>query len=323
MSETVSALMASWSYDSSKCNYAEVHDFIEFKSRHLFNSYHPTKQSSVPYMKRLFHWLCNMPNEEDQKRLLDLANEIYYFGPDEFVSLYITALNENIFSWYISRNNLDHYTHNITAELNSAIAKTWFCPLTDSMHIADFCHINHIAGNRYRSDWLTLTELGDSKKIESYILKRGYKYLVLMEDFIGSGNQIVGNDGLTNGIIDFVGSLSCNLDVLIVPLIICNTGANCIKKKIEKYKNIKFSPVIQIPHDMCFTQYSSDFKEVNNLLQSISTHYAVDPLKLLGYEHTGALLVMYTNCPDNSLTIIHSAPPGVDWKPLFPRSSRI
>jgi hypothetical protein len=47
----------------------------------------------------------------------------------------------------------------------------------------------------------------------------------------------------------------------------------------------------------------------------------IKPYGPFGFADTGALVVMHSNCPDNTVPIIHHS--SDTWDPLFPRSSRI
>ena len=48
---------------------------------------------------------------------------------------------------------------------------------------------------------------------------------------------------------------------------------------------------------------------------------SVKDLGMLGFRNTGANVVLFSNCPNNTLAIMHYD--GSDsWEPLFPRNSR-
>jgi hypothetical protein len=152
---------------------------------------------------------------------------------------------------------------------------------------------------------------------------KGVKRLVLLEDFVGSGIQI------TNAV-EFAASLKTNIKILIVPLMICPKGIKRGKEFEGKFPNLKFSPVLRIPESMLVTDAATQgepelFEAVRKTCISLYDLVKGNTTgtKLhgpFGNEKTGALLVMHTNCPDNTLPVIHHR--SETWNPLFPRSNR-
>lgn len=307
--------------------FENISSFIDFLATYLFYYYEPANNPNHPeFYDRLNAWLNNTDNEEYQKTLFRLVPHLFYIGRDEFDSLYRTAFNFNFAKWLIDVENIqldDDEAHN---KLQDAIKVTWFCPITDSMRINAFYHINQIHnGFDYRPDWCSLYKFGSDKKIIEYINEIGIKYLVLVEDFVGSGSQI-------EEAVRFAASLENNIPILLMPLITCPKGKNTLDI-LAQLPNVSSSPVICIPDDTFITDVPVNeerdlFSYVRDMI--IDLHFQVcgytawphpKPYSPFGYCDTGGLVVMYSNCPDNSLPIIHHN--HDTWKPLFPRLTRV
>jgi hypothetical protein len=311
-------------------DYNDIHNKIEFLEKHSFRDYHPTIGPYPPFFSRLKKWLENLSGEEDQKIFFRLVPEIFFLGSDEFISLYRTAFNEIVIQWTIDVASLKITEQDFHDLLEREIQRTWFCPITDSMHISDFCHVNNIEGISYRPDWRSLTKFGDKSKITDYMKKNGFERIVLLEDFVGSGGQLSGTDTVGSGspklgAVDFAASLPGTPPILVIPLVICPVGYKLGKQIEKKCPSVTFSPVYILSPDLMLTSTPSPnemeiFAHLRDLVLRIQRQngFPYDPF---GFCGTGAIFVMYTNCPDNTLPIIHFK--SDQWQPLFPRSSRI
>ena len=112
---------------------------------------------------------------------------IYFFaGPEEIYELYRCAYQETK-KWIMELASIDPFGTN--GKINRELKKVWFCALTDSLRINSFLHVVGSKGKRYRPDWLSLSEFGNGQKIRTYIRNEKIEYLVLLEDFVGSGKQ--------------------------------------------------------------------------------------------------------------------------------------
>jgi len=301
-------------------NYDELLGQIAFRTE-SYDEYHPSIGPFPKFRGRLLEWIdsTSNSNEEDQKTMLRMVPEILYLGRGEFISLYRTAFHELIIPWLIERQGSSITDADIKNKVEEGIKKTWFCPLTDSMHISDFYHVNNITGIEYRPDWLSLDQFADVNKIEEYMNSHELSYLVLLEDFIGSGDQV-------NHCIEFAAKLRSQFQILVIPLVICAEGLREGKSFERTYKNLTFEPVMTIAEtDLVGLNAKQNESELFTLIRDVCKR--LEP-KLhwrygaFGFHDTGALLVMYTNCPDNTLSLIHDKSKG-EWNPLFPRSTRI
>lgn len=312
--------------------FSDLHALITFRDRHSFSEYHPSIGPYPCFEERLLNWLNSVEDEEYQKLLLRLIPEIFYIGRDEFVSLYRSAFNEFYLPWVIDKSGLDFTQHGFDVALESAVNKTWFCPITDSLHISDFFHVNNLSGISNRPDWYSLCKFGDKDLIAEYIDSNEISFLVLMEDFVGSGSQIIGKDGVgctrcEDGVVGFASSNFPDLDILILPLVICPVGFQSLSFICKKYTNIDFASVLKITDQVTINYDSTKDlpdaslrKKVYKMLEELKKEI-LWPFGPYGFHNTGSLTVMYSNCPDNTLSFIHAS--NDKWQALFPRSSRI
>lgn len=264
-----------------------------------------------PFMLRLERWLDNLAAEADQKVLISLLSHLFFAGRGEFESLYRSTLT-NIYRWLVEVVDADIANADLNLVLNAALQKTWICPITDSLRINSFLKINGISGHDHRPHWRSLAKFGDVAKIQRYITDNSIERLVLLEDFVGSGTQI-------ESTVNFASSNFSGLQIAVCPLIVCPVGdrrLNALKKSLER---LSYRPTMVLPEDV-FLEPTPKANELpsysrgRELINRLGTRLAKDPF---GYKDTGAMVVLFSNCPDNTLGIFrHEAS---TWDPLFPR----
>lgn len=324
MPYTVAARIRRWIFEAEPVDdFQSIHEMVEYFAQWRYTEYVPTIGAYPDFWTRLRNWLDCLSHDEDQKTLFRLLPHIFFVTKREFETLYRTAMRGIIVRWIIDVLGIRFDTNDLDTILQNAMRETWFCPITDSMQIADFCHANRIEGQQLRPDWLTLTQLGESESILNYVERNGVKRLVLLEDFVGSGSQI-------KTIINSVATLLASLQILVVPLIVCPSGVSLGEDLEQTYHNLRFSPVISLPSKLLISRIpNADEPRLFSLVRELiirSEDIVKTPSSTapyygpFGYRETGALVVPYSNCPDNTLPIIHYE--SESWRPLFPRSSR-
>jgi len=276
----------------------------------------------------LSDWLDNIIDEEDQKILFELIPHIFYMGREELNVLYREAYHKVFAQWLIDQVKADFTSETILADLNSEVADTWFCPLTDSLRINQFYHINDVPGKHdHRPDFRSLRTFGDIERIKAYISKSGIKRIVLLEDFIGNGGQV-------SKAVTFAADNLKEVPILIIPLIICPAGMKQAIEFTSTHQNIKIVPVVSVPNNYFVHEAEGSiefdfFKKVHALAQKTYSQVAnssviddnVDPYGPFGWKRTGGVIVMHTNTPNNTLPLIHNK--SETWKPLFKRHKRV
>lgn len=293
----------------------------------LFHDYEPSIGPKSTFFTRLNDWLENLDNVDEQKLLFELVPNLFYIGREELIVLYREAYHTVYGRWLIDTLGITLTEPNIEERLNDAIENTWFCPLTDSLRINQFYHVNDIPGRHdFRPDWRSLVKFGDINKIKQYIDKEGIKQIVLLEDFIGNGGQV------SKAVMFAIENL--NIPILIIPLIICPAGIENSAALEKENEMIKIRPVLTI-HDDYFVNHieeknadeffrkmcilaKSTYKKVSN---SEVEGDDIDPYGPFGWKKTGGVIIMHTNTPNNTLPLLHYQ--SSTWQPLFKRHKRI
>lgn len=300
--------------------------------KRLFNTYEPSQLPNPDFWQRLEKWIDNVsPEQSDEITLFNSIPELFYIGPDEFRELYRYTYNGPIARWLIEIETISLDDSNAQAKLKSAVDKTWFCPISDSMRINSFCHVNNIpSGLDFRPDWRSLAILGGEQKIRDYCSSNNIKNLVLLEDFVGGGSQL-------KEAINFADKFSDILSILIIPLVICPKGHQVLTDH-EKISGFTYNPTLVVDKRSFInetTNKKQSYESLKNLAFNKYTttsngHNAWDidasrkhikPYHPLGWGETGGLIIMYTNAPDNTLPIFHCD--SHTWSSLFPRHSRV
>ncbi len=312
-----------WSREVDGDKYVQINSLLKYLGDNLFHDYEPLLGPYPDFSYRLEKWIENVSDEEGQKILLIIAKKIFYVGREEFTSLLSTAYNSLTKRWLFDKLNVCFEDFD-PVNLNEAIDSTWFCPITDSFRINQFYHINKIpSNNSFRPEWRSLKKFGDSTYIQKYINDEKIKYLVLLEDFVGSGTQALPT--LEYAAINFP-----NLNILFIPMIICPKGTEKIKEEMNKYSNFEMLSVISLKESDLINEDIVDTSEKRILCQFIIKSFSkvkgskkrndIKKLKPFGFKNTGGLTVMYTNTPNNSLPVIFVQTDT--WTALFERHSR-
>jgi hypothetical protein len=330
MENPISQRVQRWaSEEKGEIDFNALHAEIEYLALKRFESYVPTFGPFRNFRSRFAKWLENDVTEEDRKILFRLVPHIFFVGREEFAALQRAAFQGPLARWLIDVLHISLDDSNLQTALEQGARETWFCPITDSADITDFYHVNRIAGVEHRFEWRAFATLmgGDSSKLQEYMATEGRSRVVLIEDIVGSGNQMSDLKPLFD-------SLPATVPVLLCPLIVCPKGAEVGRHLATCYTNVRFDPVLELPNHS-FVAAASDpnepafFTEVRDLIQRIypsvssggAASAVVKPYGPFGWRETGALIVSYTNTPDNTLPVIQHT--SQKWSPLFPRSSRI
>lgn len=316
---------ARWSRsDDNPVDYQALKARLDFLADRLFFDYEPTRSAGPHFSDRLIAWLDSAGDEEDQQLMFELVGYLYFVGVMEMELLYQDVFHGQITWWLIDTFHIDITSEGLAERLDIALKKTWFCPITDSMQIARFHHINNIEGKDLRPDWHTLSRLGDPIRILKYAQKEGLERLVLLEDFVGTGNQ-------ASRALTFACSAMPNMPILVAPLLICPGGTKSLTDLVETIggDRVRFDPLVQIPRQ-CIIAPDAQLGEPDRFGALRQMMERVRPLvgaldqnqreAIYGFGPTGALSVMYTNCPNNVPPLIHHTSP--QWSALFPRAVR-
>lgn len=293
-------------------------------------------------MERLASWIGNIPDdkEQDQKLLLEYAQYITFFSKEDFSALYKTAFDREISRWVAEQVNIrleegwQKFREKLRHELYE---RTWYLPVSDSMAINEFYHVNRIHGisdhPELRFLYKSYKKAPESEKgtivntLVASLKKPNWKNdalelqrLVILEDFVGSGTQCK----------DVISWAAEQLDVpiLFIPLIICPQGLDVLRQVASSGRNnLCVRPIIKLqPQDLLGPKQSQGW-EIAARLETLVKFYhqrvkGSQNKNPFGYKNSGCSVVTFSNTPNNTLPIIHNKPLEGTWEPLFPRSSR-
>lgn len=297
-------------------------------ARARFWHYIPSYTDSL-FINRLEAWLGNETlGPEDIKVLLQLVPQLQFVDREDMLSLYRAAFSGPIARWIMDEAGLDFGLNRerLGAALAEGVRQTWFCPVTDSMDIAQFDHVNHIVGQAYRPAWRVLGKLGDIGKIREYIRREGFVRVVLLEDFVGTGMQC-------RGPVQFaVRNLCPEIPVLFVPLIISGANLEVFRASLDAAVGFSFAPLSVVPRHMHVLpeEQAGEPTLIQRLREIVAKTFAQvrrpsqdgegELDEPFGFGSLGMLAIMYTNCPNNTLPLLHHS--NREWAALFPRVSR-
>lgn len=333
--ETVAQMAGRWDIEGfnsfSGKLFAEIHKRITYLHKQYFHQYVPTvTPQHGDFHQRLGDWLANTSDERTKRILLELVPQLVFFSREDFNKLYQVALTGPITRWIVDQLKLNFdglYLDHLNNEIHN---HTWYCPVTDSMPISDFHHVNHLGGIDYRPDWRSLAQFGDPKKVSDYMNgghSRPLKRIVLLEDFVGSGTQMY-------DAVQYAARVSATAPVLFVPLIICPVGAAFARKVEKSFPQFRFEPILELkPGDMITESrlFEPTFEGMvasicNAIFPQIVGNDAATPRPYSPFGFppnpgTGSLVVLYSNTPANTLPLVQHT--SDTWRALFPRSARI
>jgi hypothetical protein len=294
-----------------------THNLVSYLSAQLFDDYEPC-QFEV-FADRLDQWLGSVELDKDRRTLYLALKLLFFVGRREFESLCRAAFHGPITRWLLDNADIGFDDEDVQQKWKAAIEDTWFCPITDSMRINAFFKVNGLDGKQLQPDWRSLREFGDPNKIKQHIRASRIKRIVLLEDFVGTGTQM-------SNALSFAASLDRSIPVLGCPLIICPEGLRKEGDLARDHKNLSFAHVMSLP-DSAFVNLvpqvgeNPAFPDLRQLIKDTAGLLSAKPVERThGFKGTGAMVVLYSNCPDNTLPIIHEK--SDKWQPLFPRIRR-
>jgi len=307
--------------------YSETKAMIEFFEKVLFEEYVPVRAGDHgAFGLRLARWIGSAEIENDRRNLFLLLRYLFFLGPEDMKSAHLTAYSKNVLSWLIEIGSIPLFSPTAMNDLRQLVADTAFTEITDSFDVSTFVRINNIHGERIRFNWAQHIDNWDGNYFRETVLQNGRKrYLALFEDFVGSGSQV-------EDAIRVACEIDQNLHVLFCPIIICPRGAVMAKGLANHYANLTYSPVLELTDEHFISRRrqpneNADFQEIRETLINVHTKVAGSHGSWaqwrgpFGYRDTGALIVKFDNCPDNSVPALHHRS-DLGWNPLFYRASR-
>lgn len=312
---TLHAIVEPWLRGDDSDELIRLRDQLEWLRKNLFDDYEPAPFHR--FDERLATWLENVDDEADRKAMFRLLGHLFFIAKPQFKALCRGAFSASIVRWLIEEEDLQLDDPNLAEGIAAAAARTWFCPITDSMNIGSFLKTNSLKGHDVRGDWRTLQQLGDPEAIRNHIKDQGIERIVLLEEFVGSGDQM-------REVVVWARSMLPHMPLLVVPLVCCPDGVDTGARLARRY-SLRFEPILALREDLFLLPNPVDgeppiFAEIRELILRVKDRLGTWADEPFGHAETGAIFAMYTNCPDNTLPIIHED--SAEWKALFPRVRR-
>jgi hypothetical protein len=304
-------------------------DEILFHADSRYWQFTPTQMGGHSFTDRLLAWLENMDlSEVEIDTLLRTVPNIQFVDRDDLLTLHRSAFQGQIRRWLMDQMDLSFSLPpaEFDDQIALAVSRTWFCPITDSMDISQFHHVNGIEGAAHRPSWRTLEKFGDFQLVQRYMARNNLARLVLLEDFVGSGTQSMKP-------LRYATTHLCPaVPVLFVPLIISEVGFRRLQDEFVDVPGLRIDPSFVVPLQVHVSADPSENEAsfIPPLRSLVQRTFEVvkqpfppetEPLEeAFGFGSVGTLLVLHSNCPNNTISLIwHRAP---EWKALFPRVSR-
>ena len=330
--EEFRALLAGWcqAMDSLSRDFSEIRSLTDFLEQVLYAEYEPVRVGAQgEFGVRLAEWIGSARGEADRRALYLLLGRLVFLGRDQMMAGYRTAYSRNIASWLMDVEGLPFFGGDTEARLKSAVEETAFTEITDSFGLGNFLRWNNIAGHGLRFTWEQHLSTWDPGAFMRNVMCSGpgvpRRNLVLLEDFVGSGTQMV-------AAVDLACSLTNVERVLLCPIVICPDGSDCARKLVKKYGKLDYSPVMELPEEVFVAEVAVPGEHKHHALirkALLSLHSLVSgtpgswpqATSAFGYKETGAVFCKFDNCPDNSVPVLHHRS-DLGWSPLFPRTAR-
>lgn len=306
-----------WLQTEKGARIGELIEQVSWLGQRLYQDYEPYEYET--FSERLVAWISQVDDDRDRQTLFRMLDNLFFVGRREFESLCRAAFHDSIVRWLIEREQLAIDAQDLDSKLSEAVARTWFCAVTDSMRINAFLKVNGLRGQSHRPDWRSLAMFAQPNAVQDFMKERNLERIVLLEDFVGSGSQL-------EQPVKFAASISTDIHILVMPLICCPKG---LEKGIElqaEHQNVTFSTVLNLSQKLLVAAHEQtgepeEFEAIRNLVDRVKPRFSsANAHQPFGYRATGALVVMYSNCPDNTLPIVHDD--RGEWHALFPRIER-
>lgn len=323
-------VLATWCQDTRLDNLGirQLKADVEFLEGNLYADYQPTSQGAhLGFGDRLARWIGNCTSDDDRRNLFLIFKHLFYISRDNFNTAYRTAYSRFLMSWLIECTQVDVFADNASNQIERSLSKLLFTQVTDSFRLPEFIRINGLHGQD-RYTWSEHVNQWNRNEFCLNRLNRGdeteKKFLVLFEDFVGSGSQM---RTAVNHAVSIAQEIP-DLRVLLCPLFICPDGDALARNLASTHQCLSYMPVLSFNPEF-FVKLNgmpdehSDFQGFRELISRVHPRVSngMQDFGPHGYSNTGGLIVKHDNTPDNTLPIIHRQKQGT-WEPIFFRASR-
>lgn len=329
----------------------DMFEKLGFLEKHFFKEYDLNQPHS--FMDVFLRWIeqfslndGSILNSENRYAFI-LAYKLIFFSRDQIISLLKEVwdkIKRELLMDSAKQDNGSPIDLMFKGELISEQLKaSAFVPLSDSSHLQEFRHHCLPSECKVIPSFDTLTLPFEMTSTKENLIKEIYnkygekKNLFIIEDFSGSGTTI------EKGVKSIIQNYKFE-NIYFCPCIISNKAKIRLEAleglADEKGKKFKVLYGIDMGGGYSILDEDSGVWQVQErtALQNISRkyfkshfrgnrylyldHYRENPRKPtpFGFRNCGLAIVLFTNCPNNSLPIIWSENGG--WHPLFKRHER-
>ncbi|MCC2089248.1 hypothetical protein KRP69_08505 [Mammaliicoccus sciuri] len=250
-----------------------------------------------------------------KNEILSIISEDYLYYSEEYTIKYLAKFYEKLMS-HLKENELTIDDCQFTVILNKNTVKYNSSDFFTSL----FMSINNIPNNLCKSfskavDFYYSDDPRD-KTIEKYLCNEfkkilgGKRYLILIDDYSGTGQSIV----------DFLNAIQKYIKDLFIEIIIF-----CVHITEEAESNIKNSLIVSgLECNILYINKSSKYFKNKIELEKKFFTFERDIIGssekyILGYKNTQSLITNYRNTPNNTLSLFWFE--NDIWKPLFKRET--
>lgn len=279
---------------------------------------------------QLTKWLSNFKDDDERLYAMFLLSKFMYFD-NETIRELMVRVYEDLYKRPIivsirKKNGGTMETHFIESEFNKVREKTRFLsignPSESSAHLLYFFRQeNYLQRNLFVSPHELFNHSINGDEITATLLVDGIDYLVLLDDFCGSGTQAT---TFHDSVVRFIKKEAPQIHISYFSLFAIEEGLN-------RVRGLSFDQVESIfvldESYKCFSNNSRFFienkdKDLKNVCKEMCERYGKefgsDPL---GYKDGQMLLGFHHNTPNNTLPIFWQEKKG--WHPMFKRFVKI
>ena len=271
----------------------------------------------------ILSWLRNFSNEREIYFALVLADNIMYYTSDQIKSLWKLILMNRVKLYMLN----EIFPDKVHIEI-----ETWFPEYLRKNCV--FVGFGGAGKSGAAMPYLfnkshgirNLVYMGLFEFLCRYQELRNLERVLLLDDFVGSGNQARGQwrsripiDKKNKRSLDDVSRKNPNLQFVYLALVGCKEG----KEKIEKTTPMKVILGEELDESFkCFSDISHIYKdasergEAKEVMEKKGRMLYKYPL---GYDNMQLAIAFCHNTPDNSLPVIWKRLPDGGWFPLFER----